>query len=55
MAQQLLFGSSYPFRPMAQGAQDFRALGLADGPLALAPGGNAARLFGPDTAQETPR
>jgi predicted TIM-barrel fold metal-dependent hydrolase len=28
MRNQFLFGSSYPFRPMKQGVEDFRALGL---------------------------
>lgn len=45
LASQFLFGSSYPFRPMRQGVADFRALGLAPGPLAAALGDNAARLF----------
>jgi len=46
MRDQFLFGSSYPFRPMRQGVEDFRALGLEDEPLQQALGGNAARLFG---------
>ncbi len=46
MRDQFLFGSSYPFRPMRQGVEDFRALGLEDEPLQNALGGNAARLFG---------
>ncbi|PNG24929.1 amidohydrolase family protein [Methylocella silvestris] len=29
MRDQFLFGSSYPFRPMKQGVQDFRQLGLS--------------------------
>jgi predicted TIM-barrel fold metal-dependent hydrolase len=56
LARQLLFGSSYPFRPMAQGVADLRALGLAPEPLSLVLGGNAARLFRLDApAQETTR
>jgi len=29
MRDQFLFGSSYPFRPMRQGVEDFRGLGLS--------------------------
>lgn len=46
MRDQFLFGSSYPFRPMRQGVEDFRALGLNDASLEAALWGNAARLFG---------
>ncbi len=46
MRDQFLFGSSYPFRPMRQGVEDFRALGLEGEPLQKALWGNAARLFG---------
>lgn len=46
MRDQFLFGSSYPFRPMRQGVEDFRALGLEEEPLQQALGGNAAKLFG---------
>lgn len=46
MQDQFLFGSSYPFRPMSQGVEDFRALGLDKEALQQALWGNAARLFG---------
>lgn len=46
MRDQFLFGSSYPFRPMRQGVEDFRALGLNEQALQQALWGNAARLFG---------
>lgn len=46
MRDQLLFGSSYPFRPMRQGVEDFQALGLEEEPLRKALWGNAAGLFG---------
>jgi len=46
MRDQFLFGSSYPFRPMRQGVEDFRALGLEGEPLQKALWGNAAQLFG---------
>ena len=46
MRDQFLFGSSYPFRPMRQGVEDFRALGLEEEPLRKALWGNAAGLFG---------
>ncbi len=46
LRDQFLFGSSYPFRPMRQGVEDFRALGLNEASLEAALWGNAARLFG---------
>jgi len=46
MRNQFLFGSSYPFRPMRQGVEDFQALGLNEASLEAAFGLNAARLFG---------
>ncbi len=46
LRDQFLFGSSYPFRPMQQGVEDFRALGLNPEALKAGLSGNAARLFG---------
>ncbi len=46
LRDQFLFGSSYPFRPMRQGVEDFRALGLSEAALQAAFWGNPARLFG---------
>ncbi len=46
LRDQFLFGSSFPFRPMRQGVEDFRALGLSEESLAAGLGGNAARLLG---------
>ncbi len=46
MKDQFLFGSSYPFRPMKQGVEDFQALGLTDDAYAAATYRNAERLFG---------
>ena len=46
MKDQFLFGSSFPFRPMRQGVEDFRALGLSDEALAHAFWRNADRLLG---------
>lgn len=46
LRDQFLFGSSYPFRPMRQGVEDFKALGLSASSLAAGLGGNAARLLG---------
>lgn len=45
MKDQFLFGSSYPFRPMRQGVQDFRALGLSQEAYENATFRNASRLF----------
>ena len=46
MQDQLLFGSSYPFRVMAQGAADLRAIGLSETALEKVGSGNARSLFG---------
>ena len=46
MQDQLLFGSSYPFRVMAQGAADLRAIGLSETALERVGSGNARSLFG---------
>ena len=45
MKDQFLFGSSFPFRPMRQGVEDFRALGLSDAALDAALWRNADRLL----------
>jgi predicted TIM-barrel fold metal-dependent hydrolase len=45
MKDQFLFGSSYPFRPMKQGVEDFKALGLSQDAYECATFRNAARLF----------
>lgn len=45
MADQYLFGSSYPFRPMAQGVEDFLGIGLKPGVLEKVAYKNAARLL----------
>ncbi|ACL57659.1 amidohydrolase family protein [Methylobacterium nodulans] len=46
MKEQFLFGSSYPFRPMRQGVEDFRALGLSQEAYKYATFRNANRIFG---------
>ena len=46
MGDQFLFGSSFPFRPMRQGVEDFRALGLTAKALDAALWRNADRLLG---------
>ena len=46
MQDQFLFGSSFPFRPMRQGVEDFRALGLSEAALDAALWRNADRLLG---------
>ncbi|MBB3971664.1 amidohydrolase family protein [Hansschlegelia beijingensis] len=46
MADQFLFGSSYPFRPMKQGVEDFRQLGLSPEAWEKATWKNADRLLG---------
>jgi uncharacterized protein len=48
LADQLLFGSSYPFRPIGQSIDDFLALGFKESVLEKVLYGNAARLFGLD-------
>ncbi|WP_046862904.1 amidohydrolase family protein [Microvirga massiliensis] len=45
MKDQFLFGSSYPFRPMRQGVEDFGALGLSQEAYEHATFKNANRLF----------
>jgi uncharacterized protein len=46
MQDQLLFGSSYPFRPMAQSVEDYQKLGFTDAVIDKVMGGNAARVLG---------
>jgi len=46
MKNQFLFGSSYPFRPMKQGVEDFQALGLSEEAYEAATYKNAELLFG---------
>ena len=46
MRDQFLFGSSFPFRPMRQGVEDFGALGLAPDVLENALWRTASRLLG---------
>lgn len=46
LRDQFLFGSSFPFRPMRQGVEDFRALGLNEAALEAALWRNADRLLG---------
>ena len=45
MKDQFLFGSSFPFRPMQQGVEDFQALGLTPDALDNALWRNANRLL----------
>jgi predicted TIM-barrel fold metal-dependent hydrolase len=45
LRDQLLFGSSFPFRPMRQSVDDARALGMTDATLAKVFTTNAASLF----------
>ncbi len=45
MRQQILFGSSYPFRPMAQSINDYRQLGFHDGVIDDVMYGNAKRVL----------
>lgn len=46
MADQFLFGSSYPFRPMKQGVEDFKQLGLSQEAYEKASWRNADRILG---------
>jgi predicted TIM-barrel fold metal-dependent hydrolase len=46
LRDQLLFGSSFPFRPMRQSVEDWHSLKLGKDVDACVLGGNAARLFG---------
>ncbi|WAB90667.1 amidohydrolase family protein [Pseudomonas citronellolis] len=48
LADQLLFGSSYTFRPIRQSIEDAQRLGLSEHALERFFHGNAARLFGLD-------
>ncbi|MFC0216993.1 hypothetical protein FHS82_002827 [Pseudochelatococcus lubricantis] len=45
LADQFLFGSSYPFRPIRQTVDDFLALGFREGVVEKLLYGNAARLL----------
>lgn len=45
MKDQLLFGSSYPFRPMAQSIQDYRELGFRDDVIDSVMFANAMRVL----------
>lgn len=45
LSEQLLFGSSYTFRPIRQSIEDFQQLGFKDAILDKLFYGNAARLF----------
>ncbi|HEX4510603.1 MAG TPA: amidohydrolase family protein [Burkholderiaceae bacterium] len=45
MSEQLLFGSSYPFRPMRQSVDDYLALGFRDDVIEKVMYGNAARVL----------
>jgi uncharacterized protein len=46
LGDQLLFGSSYPFRPITQSIEDFQTLGFRDELIERLFYGNAAKLFG---------
>lgn len=46
LGDQLLFGSSYPFRPIGQSIEDALALGLRESVIDRVLYGNAARLLG---------
>lgn len=46
LADQLLFGSSYPFRPIGQSIEDAQRLGFSDGVLEKFFYGNAGRVLG---------
>jgi predicted TIM-barrel fold metal-dependent hydrolase len=46
MARQLLFGTSYPFRPLGQTVRDFLTLGLSPAARHLAMSETPARLLG---------
>lgn len=46
LGDQLLFGSSYPFRPIRQSIEDFQALGFKDSVLDKLFYANAARVLG---------
>ncbi len=44
--EQILFGSSYPFRPMAQSINDYRTLGFKESVIDDVMYGNAKRVLG---------
>jgi predicted TIM-barrel fold metal-dependent hydrolase len=46
LAEQLLFGSSYPFRPIRQSIEDYRVAGFRDDVLERVLYSNAVRLLG---------
>ena len=46
LADQFLFGSYYPFRPIGQTIEDFLRVGFRDDIVDKLLYGNAARLFG---------
>ena len=46
LQDQYLFGSSYPFRAMAQSVEDLGRIGLAERVIAKVRGGTARRLLG---------
>ncbi|MDR2127736.1 MAG: amidohydrolase family protein, partial [Burkholderiaceae bacterium] len=46
LSEQFLFGSSYPFRPIAQTIEDFTRLPFKESVLDKLFYDNAARLFG---------
>lgn len=50
LSDQLLFGSSYPFRPIRQSIEDAQRLGFRDGVLGKFFYGNARRVLGWPTA-----
>ena len=45
MRNQILFGSSYPFRPMAQSINDYRTLGFSEAAIDDVMYGNAKRVL----------
>ena len=45
LREQILYGSSYPFRPMAQSIDDYRALGFNEGVIDDVMYGNANRVL----------
>jgi predicted TIM-barrel fold metal-dependent hydrolase len=45
LREQILFGSSYPFRPMAQSINDYRTIGFKEGVLDDVMYGNAKRVL----------
>lgn len=45
LRKQILYGSSYPFRPMAQSIKDYRSLGFNEGVIDDVMYGNASRVL----------